>query len=552
MRPRRVHQSIAGALVALLVLPGTALCSWAQHTSLSRGSTAAHAFSPGAQDFGETTPRGAMHAFLSSARRGDYTAAAALLDLSAVPAAERTEAGPLAARQLHVVLDRTLWVDLDSLSDRPEGSVDDGLPPDRERVGTVRTRGAPADLLLARVAAGDGSLVWRVASSTVQRIPELYGLHGYPPFVDRLPREFVAWRAFDTDLWQWLGLLGLAGAAWLLAFSVSWLVRRLVLLLVHRSTTDIDNRIADALNRPLRLTVTLYLFLAGTYWLRLAVPVQDVILRATRGLTILLVTWMLVRVVDILTRAVQERMLREERRGAVSMVNLGRRAAKVLIVVLGFLGLLQNLGFNVTGILAGLGIGGLAVALGAQKTLENVFGGVALTVDRPIRVGDACKFGDKTGTVEDVGLRSTRVRTLDGTVISVPNAELASIEIENLTIRDRFRLFAVLGLRHETTAGQMRRLLGEISAALAVHPKVEADQLRVRFTGFGASSLDIEIATFITTRDVEEFYAVRESLFLRIMDLVAESGTALAFPSQTIYLGRDKGVDPDRPAPREG
>jgi MscS family membrane protein len=488
-----------------------------------------------------------MRSFLSLARRGDYAAAASYLDLSGLPGAERGAAGERLAREFHVVLDRTLWLDLDALSDRPEGIEDDGLPAGRDRVGTIRTRSGPADLLLARVTGAEGGRVWRVSSSTVRHIPEFYAEHGYPAFVDRLPREFVAWRAFDTDLWQWIGLLALALAAWLLAFSVTWVLRRLVLLLVHRTETDLDNRVADALNHPLRLTVTLYLFLASSYWLRLAVPVQGFIVRAAHGLTVILVTWMLLRVVDILTRAAQERMLREERRGAVSMVNLGRRAAKVVIVALGILGLLQNLGFNVTGIVAGLGIGGLAVALGAQKTLENLFGGVALTVDRPIRVGDFCRFGDKTGTVEDVGLRSTRVRTPDGTVISVPNAELASIEIENFTVRDRFRLLAVLGVRYETRPDQLRRLVETIGAALAAHPKVAPDPLRVRFVGFGASSLEIEVLAFVVTQDVNEFYSVREELLLRIMDLVAEAGTSFAFPSQTLYLGRDALAERESP-----
>ena len=153
--------------------------------------------------------------------------------------------------------------------------------------------------------------------------------------------------------------------------------------------------------------------------------------------------------------------MREERRAAVSMLDLGCRAAKVLIVALGLLGLLQNLGFNVSGIVAGLGLGGVALAFAAQKTVENLFGGVSLSLDRPIRVGDFCRYGSGTGTVEDVGLRSTRIRTLERTVVSVPNGQLAAIEIENFADRDRFRLFATIGVRYETSPDQLRRLVGE-------------------------------------------------------------------------------------------
>lgn len=495
---------------------------------------------PAAQDdLDETVPRGAVREFLALARRGAYPEAARHLDLSAVPAAERPERGPRLARELQVVLDRTLWVDPDALSDQPEGLEDDGLPPGRDRLGTVRARGGAADLLLARVRAADGALVWRLSSSTVSRVPELYAQHGYPAFVERLPREFVDWQFLGADLWQWLGLLALALAAWVLAFAVAWAILRLARFLARRTTTGLDDRIVESVHRPLRFLAELYLFLAGTYWLRLDVPVQQFLVGVSRGITIILVTWVCLRLVTILTRAARERMVREERRAAVSMLDLSCRAAKVLIVALGLLALLQNLGFNVSGIVAGLGLGGVALAFAAQKTVENLFGGVSLSLDRPIRVGDFCRYGSGSGTVEDVGLRSTRMRTLERSVVSVPNAQLAAVEIENFAERDRFRLFTTIGVRYETTPDQLRRLIGLIREALAAHPKVIPEPLRVRFTGFGPSSLDIEINTYVGTRDVEEFYAVREELLLRVMDLVAACGTAFAFPSQTLYLGRD-------------
>jgi MscS family membrane protein len=493
----------------------------------------------GRAELGEAVPRGAMQEFLSLARRGDYEAAARSLDLSALPAADLAERGPLLARELHIILDRTLWVDLDALSDRPEGLADDGLPPGRDRIGSIRARGGPVDLLLARVPAAGGGQVWKVSASTVARIPELYARYGYPPFVDRLPREFVEWHLFGTDLWQWIGLLALVPVAWGLAFLVAWVILRLARSLARRTTSALDDRIVESVHRPLRFLATLYLFLAGSYWLGLDVPVQGFLVRVSRGLTILLVTWVCLRLVDILTSAARERMVREERRAAVSMLDLSCRGAKVLIVALGLLGLLQNLGFNVSGIVAGLGLGGVALAFAAQKTVENLFGGVSLSLDQPIRVGDFCAFGGRSGTVEDVGLRSTRVRTLERTVVSVPNAQLAAIEIENHTARDRFRISTTIGVRYETSPGQLRRLVAGIRGMLAAHPKVVQDPLRVRFVGFGPSSLNIEIHTYVGTPDIEEFFAIREELYLGIMDLVAATGSGFAFPSQTLYLGRD-------------
>ncbi len=211
--------------------------------------------------------------------------------------------------------------------------------------------------------------------------------------------------------------------------------------------------------------------------------------------------------------------------------------------MLAVLAILQNVGLNVTGILAGLGIGGLAVALAAQKTVENLFGGVTLILDQPVRVGDFCRFGDRVGTVEEVGLRSTRIRTLDRTVVSIPNGHFASLELENFTVRDRMWLHPTIGVRYETTSDQLRHLLVEIRRMLYAHPRVDSRPARIRFVNFGAYSLDLEIFAYVLTSDYDEFLAIREDIYLRIMDIVDRSGTGFAFPSQTTYFARDPGLD---------
>jgi MscS family membrane protein len=225
---------------------------------------------------------------------------------------------------------------------------------------------------------------------------------------------------------------------------------------------------------------------------------------------------------------------------------MGRTAAKVVLLAVGLLVVLQNLGFQVTGIVAGLGIGGLAIALAAQKTVENLFGGATILADHPVRVGDFCKFGDKMGTIEEIGLRSTRVRTLDRTVITVPNGEFSQAQIENYGVRDRIRLYLILGLRYETSAEQLRHVLAGLRRILHSHPMVDREPGRVRFVGFGAHSLDLEVFAYVLTSDWSEFLGVREDIYLRFMDVVKESGTGFAFPSQTLYLGRDDGLDAER------
>jgi MscS family membrane protein len=207
------------------------------------------------------------------------------------------------------------------------------------------------------------------------------------------------------------------------------------------------------------------------------------------------------------------------------------------------IGVLGVLGFNLTTALAGLGIGGLAIAFAAQKTLENLFGGVSVLGDEVIRVGDTCQFGDRVGTVEDISLRSTRIRTVERTELSIPNGALATMNVDNLTRRDKILFKTGFGLRYETSADQLRYVLAEIRRMLYEHPKIEVASARVRFIGFGLNSLDLEIFSYVLTRDMAEFTGIREDILFRVMSIVDQAGSAFALPSSTTYASADRGLD---------
>ena len=225
---------------------------------------------------------------------------------------------------------------------------------------------------------------------------------------------------------------------------------------------------------------------------------------------------------------------------------LGERVLKAAIFVFAVFLVLGILGFNLTTPLAGLGIGGIAIAFAAQKTLENLFGGVSILGDEVISIGDVCRFGDRTGTVEDISLRSTRIRTPDRTELFIPNGSLATMNVENLSRRDKILFNTKLGLRYETSPDQMRYVLAQIRRLLYEHPKVETEGARNRFIAFDESALSMEIFCYVLTRDFNEFMAIREDLLLRIMDIVDAAGTSIAFPSKTLYLNRDAGVDKEK------
>ncbi len=491
-----------------------------------------------------TVPRGAVKEFLEDCREGRYAAAARLLDLREL--AERpADGGARLAWKLKVVLDRTMRVQLSRLGDRPEGDLDDGLAPELDRVGTIRTAAGDVDVLLRRIVV-DGRPSWRFAPDTVAQIPALYDEFGYGELGQVLPEVLFRVAFLDVLLWQWIGLLLLVLAAFAAAPLLVWILNRVVRPIAARTSTTLDERLLDAALRPARGLAAALLFGAGAGALRLSVGAYAVVGAVVKIVVILSFTWLLFRWADVLGERIRERLEEHGRRGAISVVPLGRRTLKVVLLGLAVLAALQNMGFHVTGILAGLGIGGLAVALAAQKSLENLFGGITLVLDQPLRVGDFGKFGDRVGTVEDIGLRSSRIRTLDRTIVTIPNAEFSQMQLENYTRRDRIWLHTTLGLRYETTPDQLRHVLAGLRRVLLSHPRIDPEPQRVRFVGFGAYSLDLEVFAYVPTRDFNEFLEVKEDLFLRFMDVVAESGTGFAFPSQTTYLGRDAGLDLDR------
>lgn len=507
------------------------------------GSPAATA---AATDTSQLSPRSAMRGYLAAAREERWGAAARYLNLANLPARNRAQQGEELARKLKAVLDRTVVVDLEALSPAPEGNPNDGQPDGRDLLGTIETPQGPTRIYLERTRGDDQTLEWRFSRPTVDKIERLYDEFGHePPFADRLPAVFFSWRWLDLALWQWLGMLAIALASLLAAFTVVAVVVPIARAITRRTPVALDDAIVEMIIGPLRLALAVGFAKAGLPWLWLPLGPERVCAGSTTGLGVVAVTWIAVRLVTVLSRVIQLRMATQGSAVGLSAIPLVRRMVNAVVVLLAVVLVLANLGVNMTGVLAGLGVGGLAVALAAQKSLENLFGGVTLIMDQPVHVGDVCRFDQRVGTVEDIGLRSTRIRTVERTLVTIPNAEFSTMQIENFGRRDRIVLSTRLGVRYETTPDQLRHLLVELKKMLLAHPKVDPDPARVRFANFGEYSLDIDLFAYVRTTDYNEFLAVREDLFLRIMDLIAASGTGFAFPSQTHYEAGD-GLDPER------
>jgi MscS family membrane protein len=259
----------------------------------------------------------------------------------------------------------------------------------------------------------------------------------------------------------------------------------------------------------------------------------------SRTVTVLLlagIVWWLWRMVDLVAERMRDRLRPDHPRTAQSVYVLGRRLLKGVALAIALLAGLASFGVDLTTTLAGLGIGGVALAFASQKTLENVFGGIFVLSDRSIVVGDVCQIGKYTGEVVNVGLRSTQLRTVNRTVVYVPNGTLATMEVENLSRRDKFLFNPVVALRCETTLEQLQRVEADIRESLTTDTRVETGTLRVRLVRFGAYSLDVEVFAYVRAADYPSFLGMQEELLMRIMGIVKYAGTALAIPSQTMYV----------------
>ena len=476
------------------------------------------------------------------------------LDLTEVAPAARRKTGFAAAAGLYETLNRIQLPPSDQIPDAAQLSGLSGSNPERWVIPDT-------EIVIERVKSGPRSGDFLFSAGTVARSEEFYqrvrGLAYTRPVPLEHFREItiggggwmipIAWikalppwlRApiAEQAAWKWIILFLILGCCALLLRPVSRLSRR----------GSSEHQVLHALAR---LALPLFFLVATpalTYFALAQInfigEVASIIQIAATAIMFLAGAWIVWRIAPVLAEAII----------ATPKINTESIDAYLIRICMRLLGIVvaagllavgaSQLGLPVYGILAGLGVGGLAIALAAQPTVENLIGGLSLFADKPIRVGDVCRYGTEEGTVEAIGIRSTRLRGGDRTLTTMPNGVLSKMPLVNLSQRDRMLIKSIIGVRYETSPEQLRYLLVKIREALQRHPKIPPDLVHVRFVGFGASSLDIELFAYVKTTKGPEFLSVREELFLQVMDIVNQSGTGFAFPSQTLYFGRDGGLD---------
>ncbi|MCU0291849.1 MAG: mechanosensitive ion channel family protein [Thermoanaerobaculaceae bacterium] len=489
------------------------------------------------------TPRETMAGFFDAWHAGRFDLGAFYLDLGAIPPDQQAAEGARLARRLNLALQRTLWLDLDTVSNLPLGAPEAGIPENEERLGTVKLGRREVELRLSHRWDPELGHVWLVSQATVSLIDRFYKAHGYGWPGDHAPVVLFSVSFGGLQLWQWATLLVALGVGWVLSRLLGhWLVR-LAARLAARTTVTWDDALVRALDGPTGLVLWSLVLVAVSPWVGLSPTVRQVVFTICKLLGVFGFGWMALRLVDTTAEHMRQGSGVDNKVG-MGFVPIFVRFGKALVFVLLALLSLDVIGINVVGVMAGLGLGGLAVAFAAQKTLENVFGAVAIAGDRPFQIGDFVTIGTDQGTVEDVGMRSTSLRTLARTLVSIPNGVVVAGRIENYSARDRIVYNPTIGLTYDTRPGQLRAVLDGFREVLRAHPRVFQESFRVRFRAFADSSLNVEVLCWVATGDFDEYLEVVEELNFSFAEVVEKAGSSFAFPTRTVVVrqGGDHGL----------
>ena len=482
-----------------------------------------------------TTPRSAVYNFLEACHSRDFARAERYLDLSKLPGRQQQENGPDLAQQLAALLDHDVHFDIGQLSDDPNGNLDDGLPSGFDKLATVEQNGDPVTLTLQNQQRGDIK-VWLVSAETVQQIPDLTAAVTESRIERIMPAALVRIKFVGTSLWIWLALILTALLLSILSRLLSRVVLALVRPILKRYSTDLEASRLTSFTEPLRFLLWIAAFRACEEAFTPSALLRHYINNFLTLVFFLSLASLAMRIVDLLVDHVGTRLDGRQRGISSSVLPLFGRIAKICIFCVAILFTLEAWDYPVATILAGVGVGGLAVALAAQKTLENLFGGVSVISDRPVLVGDFCQFGGQVGTVEDIGLRSTRIRTLDRTVVTIPNAQFSTMTLENYSRRDQMWFHPTLKLRRDTHPATIKGAMDAIVNVLKTHPQVNPTDVPVRFTKITDQSFDLEIFAYVMTADFNEFLKAQSELLLKLLAAVNEAGAGLAVPLQESVL----------------
>jgi MscS family membrane protein len=493
---------------------------------------------------GRETPRGMLLGFIKAAQEEHYATAVEYFQPAPSRRRRSEQDDEEIAAQLLTIFNQKFAGALELTSKDPLGRLDDGLPPDQERISGALGATDKFPVQLIRLDDAYGRKLWYFSRATLDHVPEMYDSLTFPEIEKKIPQTLVTHRLLFMPLWQWIAIV--------VFLPIALLGGRLITMVIAFTL----NRSRKARSKPplapqrffqadpITLTIAIlshYIFVGyiGTsllyrlyyrhiVWIFLAFDFYWILTRITRAIS--------ARIGASFTK---RGMLAER-----SIVSLVRRFTEISIFLLVTLFVLRSLGVDVSTALAGVGIGGLALGLGAQKTFENMFGGISILFDKVIQIGDVCRISNQTGVVEDIGLRSTRLRTGERTLLSIPNGIMASAVVENLRFRDKFLCQQILRLRYDLSPDHVRYVLGQIQNLMIEDPKVEDSSARVRFLRFAEYAIEVELYCYILEPEFTAYLATQEQVLLKVMETIEKAGAVVALPTQTTFVTQDSWVDP--------
>lgn len=478
---------------------------------------------------GRETPKSAMIGFLNAIHRFDYELAAQFLDYRNLPFEVTESQKAQLTKQLHIALDRALWIDVESLSPSPEGQENDNVPSYRDLVGTITTPTGNIAILLQRVPSDvAGKRIWKISNATVAQIPVLDDYYRYNQFAQWLSDAFPKHSFMGIMLWQWLYFLINFIGYLLVAWASFWLFARLIGAIGKTKLSAL----VVGLQNPLTLLCAVIISRSVSDLSSMTLAAKAV----SEGATLLIIawTWLLWRLVDVVNAFISERLIANDKSHGIYILRPASNVIKTLLVVIATFIWLENLGFNASTMLAGLGIGGLAVALAAQKSVENLIGAITLYSSSPVKVGNFCKVGQLLGTVEEIGLRATRIRTLERTVVYIANAKFVDMEIENFSEREKIAFKPTLVVQNPEDSAKLSAFCDALKAALIAHELIDGSPVRVFVKGFSPYAVEIYVLAYVNSTALETYLSVNEQLHLTIISLLHQHQLKLAQPEPLV------------------
>ena len=483
---------------------------------------------------GRSNPRSMVREFIRALDRNDFVSAARYMQLSR----DQQPQAETIARDMHELMNCCFDQPLASISEADNGALDDGLPLDQERIGPLKVGGHQADIILVHVNRPDGS-IWLISSMTLEEVPALHQFITESRVERFMPRWLQEHTVFGLSLAHWIVWI----ASLLIPLVCFFFLSKGVIFILSKTPPSNEKRtflvgLAKKLKWPVVWILTVIAHLA---WLpRLGFPLRFRIVNSHIGVIflIVLVTLVLRRSATSLFDRTRLRLLRSDRTHPASMLLLGERLLKVLLTIAAIFVALTVAGVDTKTALTGLGIGGIAVAFGAQKTIENLLGGILLISDKAIAVGDFCSISGRLGTIEDITLRSVRMRTIEQTLLLIPAGSLSQENIESFSSRTKMPMTVTIRLQYSASQSQISAIRDEIYKLITEDVRMEASSARVNLADFGQWAIELQIWAYVLTADIQKFNEIRQDILQRIAHIVEAAGCRFALPSQTIYEGR--------------